>query len=151
MPKVDLAAIPCDPKVGYPSKLAKPFAGRSYQRLTTAVGLTDFGVNIVTLEPGAWSSQRHWHAAADEFVIVLEGEAVLVEDAGRTPLKAGECACFPKNSGNGHHLVNESGAPMRFLVIGSAGDKGPCHYPDVDLYLDGAIDRYRHKDGSFWE
>ncbi len=151
MPKIDLDAIPSISKTGYPEPHAKAVAGRFYQRLSDPTGLTQFGVNIVTLQPGAWSSQRHWHEADDEFVIMLDGEAALIDDSGRTLLKAGECASFAKNDGNGHHLVNEGDAPIRFLVVGPKGSLGACHYPDVDLYLDGKIDRFRHKDGSFWE
>src|SRR3546814_17403582 len=120
MPKIDLDTIFPVSKTGYPLPLAQPVAGRFYQRLTIPAGLSDFGVNIVMLQPGAWSSQRHWHEAEDEFVIMVAGEAVLVDDNGRTPLKAGDCASFPKGDGNGTHLVNESDAPARFIEIGRA-------------------------------
>src|SRR3546814_2094760 len=87
MPKIDLGAIAAVSRTGYPAPYASAVAGRYSQRLTRAAGLTDFGVNIITLEPGAWSSQRHWHETEDEFVIMLEGEAILVDDSGRTPMK----------------------------------------------------------------
>lgn len=151
MPKIDLGAIAAVSRTGYPAPYASAVAGRYSQRLTRAAGLTDFGVNIITLEPGAWSSQRHWHETEDEFVIMLEGEAILVDDSGRTPMKPGDCASFPKNDGNGHHLVNESAAAVRFLVVGANGFPGAAHYPDIDLFIDGPDGRYQHKDGSFWE
>lgn len=150
MPKIDIDAIPPVSKTGYPAPYADAVAGRFYQRLTQPAGLHDFGVNLVILEPGAWSSQRHWHAEEDEFVIILEGAAVLIHDDGRTPMRAGDCASFPKNDGNGHHLVNESDVPMRFLVVGGNGHHGACHYPDIDLHVVGT-ERYRHKDGTPWE
>jgi uncharacterized cupin superfamily protein len=78
--------------------------------LGDAGGLRDFGVNLMTLPPGGWSSQRHWHSDEDEFVYVLEGELKLVEDDSQMVLRAGECAAFPKGTGNGHHLINESSA-----------------------------------------
>src|SRR3546814_20161927 len=90
MPKIDLGAIAAVSRTGYPAPYASAVAGRYSQRLTRAAGLTDFGVNIITLEPGAWSSQRHWHETEDEFVIMLEGEAILVDDSGRTPMKRSE-------------------------------------------------------------
>src|SRR3546814_18515333 len=89
-PKIDLVAIAAVSRSGYPAHYASAVAGRYSQRLTRAAGLTDFGVNIITLEPGAWSSQRHWHETEDEFVIMLEGDAILVDDSGRTPMKPGE-------------------------------------------------------------
>lgn len=146
MPKLDLAAVPETNRTGYPGALADPVAGRWYQRLGAAAGLADLGVSHVRLEPGAWSSQRHWHELEDEFVVILSGEAVLVEEGGRTPMRAGDCAAFPKGAPNGHHLVNESAAPCVLLAIGTHAG-GACHYPDVDLFLD-ADGRFRRKDGS---
>ena len=147
MPKLDLASIPLTNRTGYPEPYASDVAGRWYRRLAPAAGLSDFGVSHVTLEPGARSSQRHWHEEEDELVVMLAGEAVLVDDRGRTPMRPGDVAAFPKGDGNGHMLVNESGAPCIFVAIGRNTD-GDCHYPDVDLDLDGATQRYRRKDGT---
>lgn len=149
MPRLDLDAFPLTNRTGYPEPYARDVAGRWYRRLGGQAGLEDFGVSHVTLEPGGWSSQRHWHQGEDEFVVVLSGEAVLVEEGGREILRAGDCAAFPKGAANGHHLVNESAAPCVFIAIGrmAASD---CHYPDIDLHLDGPIQRYRHKDGRDW-
>ncbi|HEY9346182.1 MAG TPA: cupin domain-containing protein, partial [Inquilinus sp.] len=119
MPKIDIAAVPERKGSGYPSPFDAPSADRIRQRLGDAAGLADFGVNLMRLPPGGWSSQRHWHSDEDEFVHVLQGEVVLIEDGGETVLRAGDCAAFPKNSGNGHHMINRSGAVAVYLEIGS--------------------------------
>ena len=108
MPKVDLESIEQVNRTGYPPPFDQDVAGRWYRRLAPATGLTDFGASHVVLKPGAWSSQRHWHDGEDEFLVMLSGEAVLVEDEGRTILRAGDIAAWPKGTGNGHHLRNES-------------------------------------------
>lgn len=147
MPKFDLEQVPPIFSTGYPPEFAKAVAGRLVQRLTKPTALKDFGVSIVTLLPGAWSSQRHWHEAEDEFLIMLEGEATLIEDEGEVPMKAGECAVFLKNSGNGHHLVNRCSVPAKFLVVGANGVNGNCYYPDIDLTVDASL-VYKHNDGT---
>src|SRR6187402_3817364 len=108
MPKIDLSRIPETNVTGYPSPFNQAVAGRWYRRLAPATGLTEFGVSFVRLEPGGISSQRHWHEGEDEFLVMLEGEAVLVEDEGETRLRPGDCAAFPKGVPNGHQLVNRS-------------------------------------------
>ena len=113
MPKIDLATVPERKGTGYPPPFDAASAERIRQRLGDAGGLTDFGVNLTRLPPGNWSSQRHWHSHEDEFVYVLEGELVLVEDGGETLLRAGDCAAFPKASGNGHHMINRSATRRR--------------------------------------
>src|SRR5258708_12839965 len=117
MPKLDLAAIEQSNRTGYPPPFNRVVAGRWSRRLAPPSGLTDFGVSEVMLEPGAWSSQRHWHNGEDEFLVMLEGEAVLVEDEGRTVLRAGDCAAGPKASPTGHHLINETDTDSGFLCI----------------------------------
>src|SRR5580698_10271001 len=119
MPKIDLAAVPARKGSHYPAPFDAPCATRTRRRLGDAGGLSDFGVNLMTLPPGGWSSQRHWHSHEDEFVYVLEGELTLVEDAGETLLKAGDCATFAKNSRNGHHLINRSPTTALYLEAGS--------------------------------
>ena len=109
-------------------------------------GLTDFGVSQVVLKPGAWSSQRHWHDGEDEFLVMIAGEAVLVEDDGRTLLRAGDCAAWPKGTGIGHHLVNDSDADCAFIVVGGGTNTGGG-YSDIDM-LFTADNRYTHKDGT---
>ena len=119
MPKIDIAAAPVHQGSGYPPPFDAPCAARARRRLGEAGALRDFGVNLMTLPPGSWSSQRHWHSHEDEFVYVLEGEVTLVEDDGETVLRAGDCAAFPKGSGNGHHLINKSASAAVFLELGS--------------------------------
>ena len=148
MPKVDLEAIEPTRSTGYPPPYDRPIAGRSYRRLAPVAGLTDLGASHVVLAPGAWSSQRHWHEGIDELVVMLDGEAMLVEDGGETLLRAGDCAAFPKDVANGHHLVNRSERDCRFVAIDVTRGEGDCHYPDADLRYDKANDRYVRRDGT---
>lgn len=146
MPKLDLAAIPQVNRTGYPAEHAAEVAGRWYRRLAPAAGLTHFGASHVVLKPGAWSSQRHWHEGEDELLVMLSGEAVLVEDDSRTVLRAGDVAAWPAGVHNGHHLRNESDADCAFIVIG-AGDELGGSYPDIDMAFtpEGT---YVRKDGT---
>lgn len=150
MPKIDPEAAGTPQRSGsrYPDPYAEPCRARSSRRLGLAGGLTDFGVNLVTVPPGAWSSQRHAHFDDDEFLMMVEGELELVEHDGRTTMRAGDCAAFPKGGEGGHHLVNESNAPARFLVVGA--NKGGATYPDIDLLYRPGDPGYRRKDGSFY-
>ena len=147
MPKLDLDSIPQINATGYPPPWREEMAKRHYRRLAPVAGLADFGISHVTLEPGGISSQRHWHQAEDEFVVMLEGEAMLVEDEGETAMRAGDCAAFPKGVANGHRLVNRGDAPCVFIAIGKLA-VSDCHYPDIDLHLDGATSRFTRKDGT---
>ena len=145
MPKIDLDAIqPNNTRVTRRRSTAKCRAAGSAG--SGRRGLTDFGVSQVTLKPGACSSQRHWHDGEDEFLVMLSGEAVLVEDDGETVLRAGDCAAWPKGSTNGHHLRNESDADCTFVVVGGGTSSGGG-YSDIDMLFtpDGT---YVHKDGS---
>ena len=146
MPKIDLDRIEQVNRTGYPPPFDKEVAGRWLRRLAPATGLTDFGASHVTLKPGAWSSQRHWHDGEDEFLVMLSGEAVLVEDDGPTVLRAGDCAAWPKGSTNGHHLRNESGEDCSFIVVGGGTNTGGG-YSDIDM-LFTAEGGYVHKDGT---
>jgi uncharacterized cupin superfamily protein len=132
MPKINLDSIEQVNRTGYPSPFNQEVAGRWYRRLAPAAGLTEFGASHVVLKPGAWSSQRHWHDGEDEFLVMLEGEAVLVEDEGRTKLGPGDIAAWPKGSTNGHHLRNESGEDCAFVVIGGGANTGGG-YSDIDM------------------
>jgi uncharacterized cupin superfamily protein len=147
MPKLNLQAIEQINRTGYPPPYAAAMAKRLYRRLAPAARLEDFGASHVVLEPGGISSQRHWHEEEDELVIMLAGEAVLVEEGGETILEAGDIAAFPKGAPNGHHLVNRSGANCIFVAIGKPA-YGHCHYPDIDLHIHGADGRFTHKDGT---
>jgi len=148
MPKIDLAAVPKREGSGYPPPFDTPCALRVRQRLGNAGGLNDFGVNLMRLPPGAWSSQRHWHSAEDEFVHVLEGELTLIEDGGETVLRAGDSAAFPKGSGNGHHLINRSDAMAVYLEVGARSPADVTICSDIDMMSTHADGRFTHKDGS---
>ncbi len=146
MPKVDLAATPHVSRTGYPPPHDAAVAGRLNRRFAAEAGLSLLGANHVILQPGAWSSQRHWHRLADELVIMLAGEAVLVEDSGETLMRAGDIAAFPHGVENGHHLQNRSKAECVFVAI-SAGDEGDSGgYPDIDLLFGPA--GFTRRDGT---
>jgi uncharacterized cupin superfamily protein len=120
----------------YPSPFDQPCKERKRWRLGDVAHLTQFGVNLLRLPPGVWSSQRHWHSAEDEFVYVLEGEVVLVTDAGEEILRAGDCAGFPAGEANGHHLQNRSAREAVLLEVGSRQpDADACDYPDLDMLI----------------
>jgi uncharacterized cupin superfamily protein len=148
VPKIDIAAVPQRRGSGYPSPFDSPCATRIRRRLGDAGGLKDFGVNLMTLPPGAWSSQRHWHSHEDEFVYVLEGEVTLVENQGRAVLRAGDCAAFPKGTSNGHHLINESSEVAVYLEIGSRHPDDLTTCSDIDMKSANSDGRFVRKDGT---
>ncbi len=150
MPKIDIAALTEENSTGYPAQFAGLVAGRFRKRIARVGGLTQFGVNLCRLAPGAASSQRHWHKAEDELVFVLQGEATLVEDEGETILKPGDAAAFKAGVPNGHHIINRSGRDILILEIGTRSQNDSGEYPDIDLAFindDGAV-RYLRKDGT---
>lgn len=153
MGKIDLSKVPLKTGSIYPSPYAGMMAGRSSLRLGDAAGLTQFGANLVILQPGALSSLRHWHRHEDEFVMVTQGTCTLVQDEGETLMRAGDCAAFPANAPNGHHFINRSGAEARFLVVGTKAAAEVATYSDVDLRVEmaGGKARFTYKDGSDWE
>jgi uncharacterized cupin superfamily protein len=144
MKKIDMTAAPLSKGTLYPPPFDLPCRSRSRIRLGDAAGVDQFGVNQCRLPPGAWSSQRHWHTAEDEFVYVVEGEVVLVTDAGEEILKAGDCAGFKAGAADGHHLQNRSGADALVLEVGTRREADEAYYPDVDLVAAG--DAYLHRD-----
>ncbi|HKP26044.1 MAG TPA: cupin domain-containing protein [Dongiaceae bacterium] len=148
MPKIDVAAVPKRKGVGYPPPFAALSVDRIRQRLGDAGGLSDFGINLMHLPPGNWSSQRHWHSHEDEFVYVLEGELTLIEDDGETVLRAGDCAAFPKNTGNGHHMINKSNAMAVYLEVGSRSPVDLTTCSDIDMKSSSTDGRFVHKDGT---
>ena len=148
MSRLDLSSIPVLTGTGYPEAFAEAVNGRSKQALGEAGGLTQFGANLVELQPGAASSQRHWHTHEDEFVMVVSGELTLVTDEGETLMRAGDCAAFPAGRPNGHHLVNRGWGNALFLVVGSRVPGDSAEYPDIDLKYDGASKTYTRKDGT---
>ena len=127
----------------YPAPFAQGFDGRLKRALTQALGLTQFGVNLTTLEPGAMSAQRHWHAMEDEFVYMLTGELTLVTEDGEKILKPGMAAGFPKGEANGHQLINRTRAPATYLEIGTRSSDDDVVYPDIDMLGHKRDGRYR--------
>jgi uncharacterized cupin superfamily protein len=153
LPALDPESVPARSGSGYPEPYRAAVEARSFRRLGDALGLKNFGVNLVRLPPGVASSQRHWHAQEDEFVYMLEGEAELITDGGPQTLRAGMCAGFPAGKADGHHLVNRTDRDVVFLVV---GDRRPgieqAEYPDIDLkgcWVEGRW-TYFHKDGRPW-
>lgn len=149
MPKIDIDQAPTGHGTGYPEEFAAPCKPRRRWRLGDAVGLDQFGVNLLRLPAGAWSSQRHWHSAEDEFVWVVEGEVVLIEEGGETILRAGDCAGFKAGVANGHKIENRSDREAVLLEVGSRRpNDDACDYPDIDMILPTGADRYFHRDGT---
>jgi uncharacterized cupin superfamily protein len=147
--RLDLSTLPVHTGSRYPAPFDLPCAARARQRLGDAAGLTDFGVNLLRLPPGAWSSQRHWHTAEDEFVFVIEGEVVLATDSGEEVMRAGDSAGFKAGVKDGHHLQNRSAHDAVLLEVGSrktAEDEGD--YPDIDLRFLKGRGGYVHKNGK---
>ena len=152
MPKLDLTQVPVKTGTIYPSPYAEMMRGRSSLRLGDAGGLTQFGVNLVMLEPGAMSSLRHWHLNEDEFVMVTEGEFVMVQDAGEVVMRVGDCAAFPAGSPDGHQFLNRTDKVAKFLVVGSKARAEVATYSDVDMVVhqEAGKSRFTYKDGSDW-
>ena len=146
MPKVDLESIEQTNRTGYPPPFDEPVAGRWQRPIGDTVGLSELGARHVVLEPGAWSSQRHWHDGEDELLVMLSGRAVLVEDEGESEVAAGEILAWPAGVRNGHHLINRSAEPFSFICF-SAGKNTGGGSSDIDM-LFTADDRYVHKDGT---
>ena len=144
--RIDPKAVPPSAGSSYPPPYGAVCAARVRNRLGDAAGLTDFGVNLLRLPPGTWSSQRHWHTAEDEFVYVLEEEVVLVTDAGEETLRPGDCAGFKAGVADGHHLQNRSQSDVVLLEVGSRRAEDAGDYPDIDMRF--SPDGYTRKDGS---
>ena len=147
MPKLDLDAIPQTNATGYPPPYDQDVAGRRYRRLAPAAGFTKLGASHVVLDPGAYSSQRHWHEGQDELLILLQGEAVLIEDQGEVPVHAGDILAWPAGDRNGHRLHNRSDKPCVFIAV-SAGDRDEDRgeYPDIDMVF--TPEGYFKRDGT---
>jgi uncharacterized cupin superfamily protein len=137
MPKVDPTSLPRIARTSYPDPFNRAVAGRSWRDIAESVGLSQFGANLCTLAPGAWSSQRHWHSAEDEMVVMLSGRLVLVEDDALTEMAPGDIATFRAGDPNGHHLQNRSSEEATFLAIGpNFPEIDVCTYPDIGMVLD---------------
>lgn len=150
MPRIDIDALPVRTGSSYPAPHDAAMEGRSQVRLGDPSGLTQFGVNLVRLAPGAMSSLRHWHETQDEFLVVTEGRLTLVDDSGDTPLATGDCCAFPAGDRNGHHIVNRSDAPGAFIVVGTRTETETGWYPDVDMKVEVSADgmRFLRRDGG---
>jgi len=151
LPAFDPAALPAQVGSGYPKPFCDPVAGRAKRRLGDVVGLTQFGVNLVTLPPGCQSSMRHWHKNEDELVFVVSGELVLATDEGEQVLTPGMAAGFPAGKPNGHHLINRTRRNATYLEVGTRWPGGDeADYSDVDMLMrviDGD-ERFVRKDGT---
>jgi uncharacterized cupin superfamily protein len=149
MPKIDIAAAADHTGCNYPHPFKDICLDATWKKLGDAGGLTDFGVNLVRLPPGKWSSQRHWHTVEDEFVMVLEGEVVAVENDGEHRLKAGDCIGWKAGEANGHCLQNRSDSMAVYLEVGSRRPQtDACDYPDIDMVARPDEPFYRHRDGT---
>lgn len=150
MPKIDIDALPVRHGSSYPGPMAAKMGARAQVALGDPMGLTQFGVNLVTLDPGALSSLRHWHEEQDEFLVLTDGELTLVDDHGETLLRAGDCAAFPAGDANGHHLVNKSETAGSFVVVGTRTPTEVGHYSDEDMMvtIDAAGYHFTKRDGS---
>jgi uncharacterized cupin superfamily protein len=148
MKKIDIAAVEVRRGSHYPPPHDGPCAARERKPLGQAGGLASFGVNLLTLAPGVWSSQRHWHSHEDEFVWVLTGEVVLITNAGEEILRPGDCAAFKAGDADGHHLVNRLDRPATVLEVGNSHEADGCDYPDADMIARPGDEFYRHRDGT---
>jgi len=152
MPKINLDDVPETSGTTYPAPFDAPCIARRKKAIGDHCGLTQFGAHIITLPPGSWSSQRHWHSAEDEFVMILEGHPTFIDDSGEIKLSPGDITAHPARDGNGHHMQNRSDSDVKFLIIGTRHpetDSG--HYPDIDLAIpaNGTPDRvFTRKDGT---
>lgn len=146
--RIDVATLPAIVGTLYPPPFDEPCRARQRIRLGDAAGITQYGVNLVRLKPGAWSSQRHWHIAQDEFIYVLSGEVTLVTNAGAEILRAGDCAGFKAGDEDGHHLQNNSSADVTFLEMGTRLPDDGAYYSDIDMMLAPNAQQYCHRDGT---
>jgi len=150
LPALDPSSLVAIEKTGYPAPYNERVNGRARRKLGDACGLTQFGVNLTTLQPGSQSALRHWHTLEDEFVFVISGELVLVTDGGEQVLRAGQCAGFPAAKRDGHHFINRSDAAAQYLEVGSRRPGDVADYSDEDITIILTVDglKFVHKDGS---
>ncbi len=132
----------------YPPPFDEPCRARSRVRLADAAGLAQFGANLCTLPPGAWSSQRHWHTHGDELIYIVEGEVTLVTDGGEEVLRAGEAAGFKAGDPDGHHFQNRSDRDVVILEIGTRIPEDAAYYADIDMITVPGQAGYAHRDGT---
>jgi uncharacterized cupin superfamily protein len=151
MPKIDIAKATVRTTTNYPDEFKHVCIGRAKAALGNVAGLTQFGVNLTRLKPGAASALRHWHHNEDEFVYVLDGELVLIEDGSEVVLRPGDAAGFKAGVPNGHQLINRTDRDAVYLEVGTRAASERAEYPDVDLVFirnqDGTM-RQTHKSGE---
>jgi uncharacterized cupin superfamily protein len=150
VPKIDISKIPADASTLYPQQFRSVVDGREKWKLGNAVGLTQFGVNLTRIKPGAASALRHWHQHEDEFIYMIEGELVLVENEGETVLRPGDAAGFKAGVDNGHCLVNRTSRDALYLEVGTRATRERVDYPDVDCVLErsGTTVTYMRRSGE---
>lgn len=149
--KIDVAALPRIVGTRYPAPYDEPCRSRERRRLGDAAGLSQYGVNLLRLPPGAWSAQRHWHQHEDEFVYVLAGEVTLVTNAGEEVFRAGDCAGFKAGDPDGHCFQNRSGEDALMLEVGTRTPSGDeVQYPGLDLRVVAGRPGFAHADGTPW-
>lgn len=148
MKKIDLSHVPVQSKCNYPPPFDAPCRGSRTQKIGAAAGLSAFGVRLTRFPPGVWSSQRHWHSHEDEFVMVVEGEIMLVTDAGEEKLAPGDCAAFRAGDADGHHLINRSARDAVVLEVGNSDPRDTCTYSDIDMVAAPGVEPYLHRDGT---
>jgi len=150
---VDPKSVELRERTVYPPEFAGMVKGRQKRVLTQLLGLTQFGVNMTTLQPGAASAHRHWHVAEDEFCYVLDGELTLITNEGEQVLGPGMAIGYPANDENAHHLVNRTAKPVTYLEIGTRAEVDRCFYPDIDMDLTKTGGKFtvRRKSGKPFE
>lgn len=147
MPKLDLDTAPQTNASNYPPPFNEPMADRWYRRLAPVAGLTKLGASHVTLKPGAWSSQRHWHRVQDELLVMLMGEAVLVEDDSEVTIRPGDVVAWAAGYENGHHVINRGQQDCTFIVVcAGSREEDSGEYSDIDMVFDAL--GYARKDGT---
>ena len=146
MAKIEIESVPEKSGSRYPAPYGEACKARRFRRLGDAAGLKLLGATRCVLPPGAWSSQRHWHSKTDEFVVMLEGEMVLITDGGEEVMRPGDCAAFKAGEQNGHHAQNRSDKDAVFIALSTQDPDDACDYPDIDLKVDAT--GYQHKDGT---
>jgi uncharacterized cupin superfamily protein len=154
MPKrINVATLTAVIGTLYPPPFDQPCRARERRRLGDAAGLEQFGVNLLRLPPGVWSSQRHWHTAADEFIYVVSGEVTLVTDAGAELLRPGDAAGFKAGDANGHCLENRSTTDALVLEVGTRATADVTYYSDIDMMAPAEAQPaiYTHRDGTPYE
>ena len=153
MPIIDVDSIVPNSGSSYPKPFDEIASKKTWLELGQAAGLTQFGVSMMTIEPGGMSSQRHWHEGEDEFLLMVSGELVLVEENNETLMRSGDMAGFKAGIENGHHMVNRSEDEAKFLIVGTSATNDICHYPDIDLRFEANEngDHFFNKAGIAYE